>query len=429
MKKKIFIIFFIVCCTLNNISYAGSKNFLNNQKDVIAINDDKSKNVSPQSNSWEQYETYNISPIRILFSNVCGQNVKGLNIPKGADTFNFFYALNSDNEWEFVPLTKKEVNALTKESQMQYKNIIKADKYWEKATKYNQNSRNWLNNMIFAYHYNNYLYPVVESLGYYYFEKESYINAIYYFQVIPTSFENNILLILANAYFNNRNFEYSIENAKNYLKQANLNNGDIVQAYYFLMMSYFNLKKYNESIKYANILIYNYKNNKFKYFAYQTKYDCYKSLNNKKVALALAVQMAKDWGQEKDFERIKTLTSGKTRLNYFYDLKHYYNKHGNTTSEYYIDKLIANEKGTAYQNQKYVSTPKYNNRNNYNEDSFIMQTHQMHLQEQMLESQEQMAQQMRLMEEQQQRMYQQQYMLQQQQMLQNQMRYTEMMNY
>ena len=360
-------------------------------------------------------------------------------LPQEHDIFDFFYVYNSDdNLCYFYPLSKKQIKSLSNDDKVRYNNIVKADKLWNKAQKYKEFSQNWIYYNYQAYKLNPYLYPVLVNLADYYFDKKNYKNAIYYYQRISPNYRyyNAVVWNLTLSYYLNKDYAKSIEYSKYYMALKDADNKFFLTANDIIMNSYFYLNDFDNTLKYANILIYDYHYcHDYQYDAWEKRYYSFYRKKEYDKALNTAIQMSKIWGYKDCFDKIKSATSDKkNRISSYNIVKQDQKRRGNTQIVNYIDTLISQEKGIKPVNQQQKSSSDSNNQcyDNSNSQRQMMQDYQTQM---MLYNQEEMLYQMQRqnqiqeeMAEQQRRMYQQQYMMQQQQMLQNQMRYTEMMN-
>ncbi len=282
------------------------------------------------------------------------------------EAFNYFYTYNEQNKgYSFNPLTKELYKGLTKDQKSIYKNVLKADKYWIKASSYDKNSYNRIKYLYKAFSLNNSLFPCAEELAFYYLEKEDFSRAEYYFLNIPKEFDNHRDLSLAFLYlWANKNKE-AIMSANEFLQQNNISNAMKIMANFILMKAYYNSFDYNSSLKYANILIYNYKeDHKFKYEAWDIRYWSYYNKKDYKNALNVTNQMIKIWGTNELIERIALCTSNKKeRIKYLEAAKTELKKKNNNEAVEYINSLIAlqkriNEPQKVKQN--YTAQKKYN---------------------------------------------------------------------
>lgn len=361
-------------------------------------------------------------------------------LPQKHEIFDFFYIYNNiDNLWYFQPLSKKQIKSLSQNDVILYKNIIKADKLWYKSSKYKKYSQDWAYCLYKAYKLNPYLYPVIDNLADYFFEKENYKSAIYYYQMIPSNYKyySNAIWNLVLSYYYNKDYLKSIEYSKYYMTLKEADKKYFLTANDVIMNAYFKINDMDNTLKYANILIYNYNYcHDYQYDAWEKRYYSFYRKKEYDKALNTAIQMSKIWGYKDCFDKIKSATSDKKkRISSFNIVKQDQKRRGNTQIVDYIDTLISQEKGIKPVNKQQQKSPSGLNNQCYDNSNSQRQMMQDYQTQMMLYNQGEMLYQMQRqnqiqeeMAEQQRRMYQQQYMMQQQQMLQNQMRYTEMMN-
>lgn len=261
--------------------------------------------------------------------------------------FNYFYTYNKDTKgYKFNELTKSEYNEIPTEYRPVYKNLVKANNYYEKGNKASANSIKRIKYYEKAVSLNDSLYPAILELGLYYGNKGDFDTAEYYFSKLSKEFLPCRDLTLARTYLANKKSSKAIEYAKEYLKQQDISKDDTILANYIIMRAYYNFYVYDESLKYANILIYTYNYcHKYQLEAWTTRYNCYYKKADYKNALNVAIQMAKMWGYKEYFEYIKACAKDKkTRISSYNIVKKDHQRRGNTEIVSYIDTLISQEK-------------------------------------------------------------------------------------
>ena len=261
--------------------------------------------------------------------------------------FNFCYKYVAENDsYKFCPLPNDDYKALPKEIKKAYKIIKKADKMWDKGLKYPNNDERRYKYFEEAFNLNPTLFPVASSLSYYYFGKNNYEKGIYYIKKIPVNFDDMKYLKLSLMYGCSGMYNDAIVAANEFLKQENISEKNAIIANNIIMNAYFSCNKYDEALKYADILIDKYNScHDYQLRAWNTRYYCYLFTKDYKNALNTAIQMAKIWGYIEHFEKIKLCTDDiETRINSYNIVRKDHLRRGNDDRVRYIDSLIIAEK-------------------------------------------------------------------------------------
>lgn len=281
------------------------------------------------------------------------------------NTAHFFYHCyqHSGNNYKLNTITDEEYRELPKGAKQDYKQVIKADKFWKKGLKYSKNDKRRYKNLEKAFSVNHTLFPVADELALYYLSQNNIPKAEYYLSKIPLSFDRSKNLKLSLVLLSSNRYNDAIHAAKEYLKQKETNKENNIVANYVIMKSYFSFYIYDEALKYANILIYNFPFcHYYQREAWDTRYKCYLYKKDYKNALNTAIQMAKKWGYKEDFEKIKVCTEDKkTRLSSYNLVKKDHLKR-KTDRVTYINSLIEeehNKKTTVQTVQKVKKSSSY----------------------------------------------------------------------
>lgn len=242
-----------------------------------------------------------------------------------SDLFSYYYDYVSDGLYSFRAINNKDYKALPKMAKIGYKQIVKADKLWNKGLKYSKNDWHRYKYFEKAYNLNPTLYPVAYDLGFYYYDLKNYQNSIYYYSKIPKSFNSHMDIVMALVYNSAKQYNNAINSAKEFLKIKDLEEKDIILANYIIMNSYNGFYVYNEALKYANTLIYKYpKAGKlYLYEAWDVRYKYYHYRKDYKLALEAARKMLELEKNYDNYMKVAGLTSKDETLKLYYQAKPY----------------------------------------------------------------------------------------------------------
>ena len=254
-----------------------------------------------------------------------------------------------DNSYKFRPLQKDFYKKMPKEARQGYKQVKYADKMWKKGQKYSENDKRRYQYFEKAFRLNPSLLPVATSLGLYYYKQKNYQRAIYYISKVPVIFDKTRDLRLSMIYSSSGKYNDAINTAKEFLKQEDISEKLAITANYIIMNSYFSSYKYDEALKYADILIDKYNScHDYQSQAWNTRYYCYLHKKDYKNALDTAIQMAKIWGYKDHFNKIKLCTNDtQTRIDSYNIVRDDHLRRGNNDRVIYINSLIAEERRQA----------------------------------------------------------------------------------
>lgn len=240
-------------------------------------------------------------------------------------TFDYFYEyMPESSSYQFKPLSKEDYKSLPGDAKKWYKQVVKADKLWDKGIKYSKNDWHRFKYFEKAFNLNPTLYPIAISLGYYYYlDKKNFNNAEYYFINVPVSYFKIRDLVLAMLYADLHKYSDSVNSAQKFLKLDDLNEKDIIDAKWVIITSYKNLNRYDEALPYANELLYKYKNvqNICKFDAWMTRYYYYHQKKDYKTALEAARKMLELEKNYDNYMRVAGLTNKDESLKLYYQAR------------------------------------------------------------------------------------------------------------
>ena len=235
-----------------------------------------------------------------------------------------------NNQSNFQPLSDDEYNSLDKSQKKIYKNIIKADKYSIKATTYPEDSKNYLKFHLKALKFNNRHWVAHNNIGYHYFLKEQYANALTYINNVldntsPETFPiynyNKYRQFL--SYFRLCEYDNAIKTAKEFINTKG-NNLEKLDAYYVIANSLLltaNEKtkndNFNQAFLYANKYLTS-KDSVYKHNAHEVRYNVFLHQKRKDLAKKEAQEMLKiQKSANVYFKLAYCSTSRDEKLNYY----------------------------------------------------------------------------------------------------------------
>lgn len=246
---------------------------------------------------------------------------------KKVNLYDYFYKKGEYDFLQFNPLSENEILLLDKDSKRIYKKVVKSEKCYRKALKYNSNTKKEINFLHKAIKYNPQNYNAIALLSEaYLFDKkfdEAITCALYLIELNKPEF-NYMYATAGYGYHFKEKYQDSIKYINKYLKFSNNTSYSKSTALYFQGENYFELKNYAKAINYANLSL-NEKDIYDEKACISLKYYSYLNQNNKKLAKQEAWKLIKINDNAENYLRLAYSTDNQNeKLGYLNIAKAYY---------------------------------------------------------------------------------------------------------